>query len=119
MLSVTQETQDGATVLNIFGRFEFSGRKVFTDSLNKAQEGPVTHVILNFKNVPFVDSAALGLLALVQQNLKLKNIRVSVANPQDYVKKVFELANLPTFIPMFPSIQEAAQSLATAQAFNR
>lgn len=118
MLSVTQETQDDATVLNISGRFEFSGRKVFTDSLKKVQEEPVTHVILNFKNVPFVDSAALGLLALAQQNLKLKNVRVSVANPQDYVKKVFELANLPKFIPMFPSIQEAAQSSATAQAVN-
>ena len=119
MLSVTPETQDDATVLNISGRFEFSGRKVFTDSLKNVLEGPVTHVILNFKNVPFVDSAALGLLALAQQNLKLKNVRLSVANPQDYVKKVFELANLPKFIPMFPSIQEAAQSSVTAQAFHQ
>ena len=110
MLSVTQETQNGATVLNIYGRFEFKGRKVFTDSMRKVQEGPVTHVILNFQNVPYVDSAALGLLALAQQNLKLKNVRVSIANPQDYVKKVFELANLPKFIPLFPSVQEAAQS---------
>ena len=110
MLSVTQETQNGATVLNIYGRFEFKGRKVFTDSMRKVQEGPVTHVILNFQNVPYVDSAALGLLALAQQNLKLKNARVSIANPQDYVKKVFELANLPKFIPLFPSVQEAAQS---------
>ena len=110
MLSVTQETQNGATVLNIFGRFEFKGRKVFTDSRRKVQEGPVTHVILNFQNVPYVDSAALGLLALAQQNLKLKNARVSIANPQDYVKRMFELANLQKIIPMYPSIQEAARS---------
>ncbi len=114
MLSVTQETQNGATVLNIYGRFEFKGRKVFTDSMRKVQEGPVTHVILNFQNVPYVDSAALGLLALAQKNLKLKNARVSIANPQDYVKKVFDLANLPKFIPLFPSVQEAAQSSVTA-----
>ncbi len=119
MLSVTQENLEGAIVLNISGRFDFAGRKVFTDSMRKVQEGPVTHVILNFQNVPYVDSAALGLLALAQQNLKLKNVRLSVANPQDYVKKVFELANLPKFIPMFPSIQEAAQSSVTAQAFHQ
>ncbi len=109
-MTVTQETQDGAAVLNISGRFEFTGRKIFTDSLKKAQEGPVTHVILNFQHVSFVDSAALGLLALAYQNLKLKHARISIANPQDYVKRVFELANLPKYIPMFPSIEEAAQS---------
>ncbi|MFB3145950.1 MAG: STAS domain-containing protein [Nitrospirales bacterium] len=110
MLTVTQESLDGATVLNISGRFEFTGRKVFTDSLRTVLEGPVAHVILNFQHVPFVDSAALGLLALAHQNLKLKNARVSIANPQDHVKRVFELANLQKIIPMYPSIQEAARS---------
>ena len=110
MLTVTQESQGSAVVLNISGRFEFSGRKVFTDALKKAQEGSLTHVILNFQHVPFIDSAALGLLALAHQNLKLKNVRISIVNPQDYVKKVFELANFPKFIPIFPNIQEATRS---------
>lgn len=110
MLTVTQEDQDGAIVMNISGRFDFAGRKVFTESLKKTQEGSVSHVILNFQNVPFIDSAALGLLALAQQNLKLKNARISIAGPQDYVKKVFDLANIQKFIPMFTSIQEAIRT---------
>jgi len=114
MLTVTQESQEGAIILNVSGRFDFAGRKVFTEALNKAQEGGVTHVILNFQNVPFVDSSVLGLLALAHQTLKLKSARVSIANPQDYVKKVFELANLESFIPLFSSIQEAARSRVMA-----
>ena len=110
MLTVTHETQDGAMVLNISGRFEFAGRKIFTEALNKVQEEPVTHVIMNLQQVPFVDSSALGLLALAQQNLKLKNARLSIVNPQEYVKKVLELANFPKVIPMFPSVQDAIRS---------
>jgi len=110
MLTVTQESQGDAIVLNISGRFDFAGRKAFTDSLKKAQEGPVTHVILNFQKVPFIDSAALGLLALAVQNMKLKNARISIVGPQDYVRKVLELANIQKFIPIFSSTQEAAQS---------
>lgn len=110
MLVITQENQSGATVLNLSGRFDFSARKTFTNALSKAEEGSVTHLVLNFERVPFVDSAALGLLALTQQNLKLKNGRLSIINPQEYVKRIFELANLPKFIPIFPNTQEAVQS---------
>lgn len=114
MLTITEEVQEGAIVLNISGRMEFSERKTFINSLNKVQEKPFTHLILNLQNVPFVDSAALGLLALTQQNLKLKNTRVSIANPQDYVKKVLDLANFSKFMPLFPSVQEAARSSVLA-----
>ncbi|MDA0738833.1 MAG: STAS domain-containing protein [Nitrospirae bacterium] len=110
MLTITQETQGSATVLNISGRLEFSGRKVFMDALGKAQNGSLTHLILNLQQVPYIDSAALGLMALAQQNLKLKNARVSIVNAQEYVKKVLDLANFSKIISMFPTVQDAVQS---------
>lgn len=112
MLTVTQESHEGAMVLNISGRFDFAGRKIFTDAMSQVQVGPVTHVVLNFQQVPFVDSAALGLLALTQQSLKLQNARISIVEPQEYVMKVFELANFPKFIPIFSTNEEALRSLA-------
>jgi len=110
MLMITQETQGSATVLNISGRLEFSGRKIFMDALTKAQEGSLTHLILNLQHVPYIDSAALGLLALTQQNLKLKNARVSIVNAQEYVRKVLDLANFSKIIHLFPTVQDAVQS---------
>ncbi len=110
MLTITQEIQDSATVLNISGRLEFSGRKVFMDALTKAQDGSLTHLILNLQQVPYMDSAALGLMALAQQNLKLKNARVSIANAQEYVKKVLDLANFSKIISLFPTVQDAVRA---------
>lgn len=110
MLTITQETQGSATVLNISGRLEFSGRKIFTDALTKAQNGSLSHLILNLQHVPYIDSAALGLLALTHQNLKLINARVSIANPQEYVKKVLDLANFPKIVSLFPTVQDAVQT---------
>lgn len=110
MLTITQEAQGSATVLNISGRLEFSGRKVFMDALAKAQEGSLTHLILNLQQVPYIDSAALGLMALAQQNLKLKNARVSIVNAQEYVKKVLDLANFSKIISLFPTVQDAVRA---------
>lgn len=110
MLTITQETQGTATVLNISGRLEFSGRKTFTDALTKAQDESLKHLILNFQQVPYIDSAALGLLALAQQNLKLKDARISIVNAQEYVRKVLDLANFSKIISLFPTVQDALQS---------
>ena len=110
-MTITQQLRDGATVLDLTGRFEFSTRKNFLEAIKKAQEGSPRHIILNLEGVPFLDSAALGLLALSQQNLKTQNIQCSLMNPQEYVKKVLELANFPKFMPMVTSIAEAKSTV--------
>ena len=110
-MNITQQLKDGVTVLDLSGRFEFSARKLFLGALQNAQEGSPHHIILNLEGVPFLDSAALGLLALAQQNLKAKNIPLSLMNPQDYVKKVLELANFPKFIPIVSTIAEAKSAV--------
>jgi len=114
MFTVTQETLDDIAILHMSGRFEFSGRKMFTTALKTVQEKPVSHVILNFQHVSFIDSAALGLLALAYQNLKLTNTRLSIANSQEYVKSVLDQANFQKFIPLFSSIEEATREAALA-----
>jgi len=106
-MTITQQLKNNVTVLEVNGRFEFSGRTLFISALEKAQKGSPSHIILNFGSVSFLDSAALGLLALAHQNLKAQNIQLSVLNPQDYVKKVLELANIPKFIPIVSTIDEA------------
>ncbi|MEC4672756.1 MAG: STAS domain-containing protein [Nitrospirota bacterium] len=110
-MNITPQRKDGATVLDLSGRFEFSSRKMFMNALQKAQEGSPTQVINNLEGVPFLDSAALGLLALAQQNLKVQNIHLSLLNPQEYVKKVLELANFQKFIPIASSIAEAKSAV--------
>lgn len=110
-MNITQQLKEGATVLDVSGRFEFSSRKLFMTALQKAQEGSPTHIILNLEGVPFLDSAALGLLALAQQNLKAQTIQLSVLNPQAYVRKVLELANVQKFIPIVSSIAEAKSAV--------
>ncbi len=113
-MTITQRSVSDTTVLDISGRFEFTARKAFASALEKAQERAGGHIILNFQAVPFLDSAALSLLALAHQNMKLKNGRLSIANPQTYVHKVLELANFQKFIPIYQSVDEAASSPAMA-----
>jgi anti-anti-sigma factor len=57
--------------------------------------------------VRFVDSSGLGLLALVSQNFKLSQAKVSMLKPQSYVREIMSLANIQKLIPVYDNEQDA------------
>ncbi len=61
-------------------------------------------------NVPFVDSAALGMLALAHETLKLVNRQLILVAPQEYVLRVLELANFHKMMPIGASEHEAGMN---------
>ena len=77
--------------------------------MDKAKQSSSRHLILNFKQVTFVNSRAIGLLVLAAQQCKLDNHKLSLVAPQGSVKQILELANIPKLLPVFPS-EEAATS---------
>ena len=106
-MKVSEQQQDGATILNLQGRFDFGSRKEFKDTIDRLQAGGCRHIILDLEGVSFVDSSALGLLVIAHQNLKLKEARLSLVKPQAYVRQVLDLANVPKMIPVYSTLQDA------------
>jgi anti-anti-sigma factor len=117
-MELTEHQHGSATVLDINGRFDFASRREFKEAMDRLQQAGCHHVILNLEKVSFVDSSALGLLVVAHQNLKLKEGRISLVNPQSYVRQILDLANVPRMIPVFSSVEEACsgfdQSVAVA-----
>ncbi len=102
---ITQEQEDKMTILHLEGRFDFSARKVFKETLDQAAERNLP-VVLDLGQVTFLDSSALGLLVISQQALKGKHIPFYLTNPQTYVRQVLELANVAKMIPIYGTIKE-------------
>lgn len=67
------------------------------DSLlrDKAQE-----VVLDFKNVPFIDSSGVDLLVRFIKRLRNKNTDFEVINPNGRVRDLFRLYRLETFMKL-------------------
>ena len=63
-------------------------------------------------NVPFIDSAALGMLALAHKNLKLANRQLILVASQEYVLRVLELANIHKMMPIVATEHEAGMKPA-------
>ena len=106
--------QGGAVIVRIEGRFEFGTRHEYKRLIGQiVQEGHL-RLVLDLEGVTFLDSSALGLLLLTDQNFKLKKGSFSLVKPTGYVRQVIELANLPRVIPVYDSVDEAVAGPAKA-----
>lgn len=99
-------------VLDLAGQFNFASRKDFTAALDKLKQAGNPHVVFNFKQITFVDSAAIGLLALAAQQFKIHNRRLSIVGAQGTVKQVLDLAHIDQMIPTFPTEDAAINTKA-------
>ena len=77
------------------GRFIFKDyeqwRKALTDAIS--HEG-VSTITVDFEEVEFIDSAAIGMLLVLREEAQENNISVSILNPQGQVEKILELSRM-------------------------
>lgn len=106
-MQIDRSNTDGAVVVRIEGRFEFSTRNEYKRLIGQIVQEGHRRLVLDLEGVTFLDSSALGLLLLTDQNFKLKKGSFSLVKPTGYVRQVIELANLPRVIPVYDSVDEA------------
>lgn len=114
IMRITERPIPNAVVLDLKGDLTYAHRDLFKATVEALRQKGCRHVILNMADVRFVDSSGLGLLALVSQNFKLNQGKVSMLSPQSYVREILGLANIPKLIPVFDNEQDAVHGKAQA-----
>src|SRR5574337_919683 len=68
-MSISQRVLRDATVIHIDEVFTYRNRKDFSSAVTTFKESQSRHLIVNLYEATYVDSAAIGLLALTSQQL--------------------------------------------------
>lgn len=110
-MSITRRVGLDVTVIQIIDVFTHRNRKDFSSAVSAFRESGGKHLIVNLRDVTYIDSAALGLLALTSQQLSAEERRLSLVDPQGTVKRILEMANIDRMIAVFPS-EAAAEARA-------
>lgn len=111
-MSITQRTLDSTTVIHIDDVFTHRNRKDFSSAVKTFKESPGKHLIVDLHDATYVDSAAVGLLALTSQQLTAEERLLSLVGPQGTVKTILEMSNLDRMIPVYPTEEAAAEARA-------
>ncbi len=101
---------------------EFSDRKILDEmciheiqeELNQLVEGKSDQLLLSFRNVEHLSSAALGMLITLKKRIEEKKgqLRLSDINPQIF--EVFKITRLNKLFDIHPNIEKARASFTQA-----
>ena len=110
-MDIKIRTMPNATILDLAGDLTYANRSGFKLAVDNARQAGCRHLILNMEQVRFLDSSALGMLALYCQVFRQSQSKLSILRPQSYVREIMSLASIQKMIPLYESEQEALSSV--------
>ncbi len=93
-MQIATEISGSRAVLNLNGRFDFHSHRDFRSAYENVMEGTeVRDIEINFRQVDYLDSSALGMLLLLREKAEVAGKNVALVGLQGMVKQVLEIAN--------------------------
>jgi anti-anti-sigma factor len=88
-------TKDGAKALiTLAGRFDFNTHREFRGAYEPLMaEAGVKSVVVDFANVDYLDSSALGMLLMLRDKMGGVGKEISLSGVRGNVKQVLDIAN--------------------------
>ena len=89
--TIQLEGNIGRIVLS--GQFDFNSHREFRNACETVIGNPeVKEILIDFKQVTYLDSSALGMLLLLKEKVGAANKSLALINCQNTVKQVLEIA---------------------------
>lgn len=93
-MAINVQIRDRSTCIAISGRFDFEVHRDFKTAYMPLLDNPALREIeIEMSKVDYLDSAALGMLMLLNERAKEANKPVTLLNPSSLVSQVLEVAN--------------------------
>ena len=99
-------------VLTLCGPLTASNGAVFQNAMRR--EEPAELVILDFSEVPYVDSAGLGLLVSAHVSRQKSGHKMILSGINPRVQRLFEVTRVADLFLIFPTPEEAIDALGGA-----
>lgn len=109
-MDISSQIKGEIVILDISGEIDLYNAPEIKDIINKLIEQKKYNVIINLKEVTYIDSSGIGALISSLSNLRKYQGGLKIINVFASVKKVFELTKLTSFFEIYDSEDEALSS---------
>lgn len=93
-MKIQTRCANGTATLQLNGRFQFDAHREFRAAYDPfIADDAIRVVVLDFGQVEYLDSSALGMLLLLREKLAAVNKAVEITNSQGVVRQVLDVAN--------------------------
>ncbi|MEV6740796.1 STAS domain-containing protein [Streptomyces sp. NPDC051104] len=106
-LSVVATSTDGIDVLTVAGEIDHDTAPPLQQALDLSRLGSPPRVVVDMRQVTFMDSAGINLLVAAHQATTQAGGWLRLASAQDPVMRTLQIVELDTIINCYPTLRDA------------
>ena len=111
-MNVTAESYGQAVILNCKGEMSVDSLDAFKGAVeHQLEDAQVRDLVLNLREVPFVDSAALEYLLELQEVLNERLGQVKLAQLDENISTILEITRLDSTFERFDDVADAVRTI--------
>ena len=110
------ETGGGFPLLRVEGEIDLHTCPLLRAALARLMEAGHTRILMDMSEVPYVDSAALGVLVDTQRRLKERSGDLYLGAVSSFVMRAFEITRLIRLFRVFDTVALAGETAAADAA---
>ena len=107
----TEELGDGGYVISLAGEVDLYTAPEFKQQLLEVIGQGARNVVVDFTDTTFIDSTTLGVLVGGVKRLRTNDGQLSLVCSDRNITKIFEITGLNKVFPIYPSRNEAVESI--------
>lgn len=108
------ETPTGVLILTAEGELDLHARAAFARELLAARGRGATTLVVDIRDVSFLDSTAVGLLTAAARGAAVDDGRVIVVTDSPHARRVFELTGLTRLVEVHRTLHGALDTAGAA-----
>lgn len=114
-LTIDLEVKQEVLCIRLIGELDHHTAETLRTKVTEAiEKHQILHIVMNLKNLTFMDSSGLGVILGRYKQIKLKNGEMVVCSISPQVKRLFEMSGLFKIIRLESSEQFALERLGVA-----
>ena len=98
-------------VIDIRGEITSAAENMLMDAYTRATTLGATNLLLNFKDLEYMNSSGIGLLVTLLIRTRRQQHRLIACGLSDHYRMIFELTRLNDAIAIYPSEAEALRAM--------
>jgi anti-sigma B factor antagonist len=87
----------------------------FRQQIKSLAEKQVSIILIDFKDVKFMDSSGLGALILSLKTVRSAGIKMVLCSINDQIRMLFELTSMDRVFEIYPSREEFEKTLMSSE----
>ncbi len=106
-MQLVEKDNGTVSVLELGGRLDSNTSKILEDKVMELLGQGKKQILMDFKEVDYINSTGLRVLLLALQQLKKIQGKLVLSSIKDYMKEVFEISGYTEIFPIYATQEEA------------